>query len=251
MTLRMPGVDYLGPPDANWSDGEIRPPAGMVVHIAEGTYQGTISWQRNPSASVSSYFVVSRAGEITQMLDLDLMAWTQGAGNPAWVGVENEGFHTQAFTDEQITANARIFAWLRSVWPSVLAQISNSPNVGGLGWHGMGGVAWGNHPDCPGPPNVALLPVILARAVTALPQPPDPPSEEDEDMKITPLGVYQTAGLEHDGIYYAWISDGAVYYADTVVGPPLFPRLAAQGFDTKVIYLPKGVSMDVVGKLAG
>lgn len=78
-----------------------------------------------------------------------------------------------------------------------------------------------------------------------------PPPREDEDMgKITPLGVYQTAGLEHDGIYYAWISDGAVYYADTVVGPALFPRLAKQGFDIDVIYLPKGVSMDVVGSPA-
>jgi hypothetical protein len=166
MTLRMPGVPYLGPPDTNWGGSIIRPPAGMVVHIAEGSYQGTIAWQQNPNADVSSYFVTSRAGDIAQMLDLDLMAWTQAAGNPNWIGVENEGFHTDAFTDAQINANARIFAWLRSVWPATPAQVTNSVNVGGLGWHGMGGVAWGNHPDCPGTPNVALLPTILARAVT-------------------------------------------------------------------------------------
>lgn len=165
MTLRMPGVSYLGPPDSNYGGGIVRPPLGMVVHIAEGSYQGTISWQRNDSADVSSYFVTSRSGEIAQMLDLDLMAWTQGAGNPAWVGVENEGFYTDALPDAQVTANARIFAWLRSVWPSIPAQVSNSTGVGGLSWHGMGGAAWGNHPNCPGPPNVALLPTILARAV--------------------------------------------------------------------------------------
>lgn len=172
MTLRMPGIPYLGPPDSNWGGGIVRPPKGMVVHIAEGSYWGTIGWQQNPVADVSSYFVTSRAGDIAQMLDLDLMAWTQANGNPTWIGVENEGFHTEAFTDAQVTANARIFAWLRTVWPSIPAQVSNSPNTGGLGWHGMGGAAWGNHPDCPGPPNVALLPTILARATGAGPTPP-------------------------------------------------------------------------------
>lgn len=169
----MPGVPYLGPPADNWGGRVVRPPMGMVVHIAEGTFQGTIAWQHNSISDVSSYFVTSRAGEVVQMLDLDLMAWTQGDGNAAWVGVENEGFHTEAFTDAQVDANARIFAWLRSVWPSIPAQVTNSPSVGGLGWHGMGGVAWGNHPDCPGPPNVALLPTILARAIN---------NTEDEDM---------------------------------------------------------------------
>lgn len=175
----MPGVAYVGPPDSNWSNGEIRPPAGMVVHIAEGSFQGTISWQRNPVADVSSYFVVSYAGEIVQMLDLDLMAWTQSAGNAAWVGVENEGFHTDQLTDAQVSANAQIFAWLRSVWPSVPALVTNSPNVGGLGWHGMGGAAWGNHPNCPGPANVALLPEILARATGGG---PTPPAQGDDEM---------------------------------------------------------------------
>lgn len=180
MTFRMPGAIYLGPPDSNWSDGEVRPPAGMVVHIAEGSYQGTIAWQRNSSADVSSYFVTSRAGEIAQMLDLDLMAWTQGNGNPSWVGVENEGFSTEAFTDAQITANAKIFAWLRSVYPSIPARVSNSPNLGGLGWHGMGGAAWGNHPGCPGAVNVALLPTILARAIGHTPI----PQQGDDEMFI-------------------------------------------------------------------
>lgn len=164
MTLRMPGVAYVGPPDSNWSNGEIRPPMGMVVHIAEGSFQGTIGWQRNPAADVSSYFVVSQAGEIVQMLDLDLMAWTQAGGNASWVGVENEGFHTGQFTPAQTTANARIFAWLKSVWGNIPYRVSNSPSVSGCGWHGMGGAAWGNHPDCPGPNNVALLPKIVAEA---------------------------------------------------------------------------------------
>lgn len=162
--MRMAGVPYVGPPDGNWGGTIQRPPMGMVVHIAEGSFQGTIAWQKNPVADVSSYFVVSLLGEIVQVLDLDLMAWTQANGNPAWIGVENEGFHTGQFTPAQTTANARIFAWLTSLYPSIPYQVSNSPTVKGCGWHGMGGAAWGSHFDCPGPNNVALLPSIVAQA---------------------------------------------------------------------------------------
>lgn len=164
MTLRMPGVQYVGPPDSNWGGTIQRPPMGMVVHIAEGSFQGTIAWQRNPVADVSSYFVVSQAGEIVQMLDLDVMAWTQANGNPAWIGVENEGFATGQFTPAQTSANAHIFAWLITVYPSIPYQVSNSPATKGLGWHGMGGAAWGGHFGCPGDNNVALLPSIVAQA---------------------------------------------------------------------------------------
>lgn len=164
MTLRMPGVPYVGPPSDNWGGKVIRPPMGLVVHIAEGSFDGTIAWQRNPASNVSSHFIAGRDGRLVQMLDADVAAWTQAAGNPTWISVENEGFNTQPFTDAQIDANARIFAWIREVWPSIPPVVTNSPSVPGLGWHGMGGVAWGNHPNCPGAVNVALLPTILARA---------------------------------------------------------------------------------------
>ena len=197
MTLRMPGVPYLGPPDSNWSGAgaTVRPPNGMVVHIAEGSYQGTINWQRNPDADVSSFFVTSRAGEIAQMLDLDLMAWTQAAGNPNWVGVENEGFHTDQFTDAQVTANARIYAWMVTVWPGLPYASTSSTSGRGVGWHGMGGSAWGNHPDCPGPNNVALLPTIVARAQEINGGGAPPPAQEDE-MSVRLLGPQTGYGAQ-------------------------------------------------------
>lgn len=164
MTLRMPGVPYIGPPDSNWGGSVTRPPMGMVCHTAVGTYDGTIAWQKNPVSDVSSYFVTAQDGRYGQMLDLDLKAWTQGDGNTAWIGVENEGDQFTAWTSGQIEAMAQIFAFIRRTWPSVPNQLTNSPAIGGLGWHGMGGVAWGNHPDCPGDVNRALLPVILNRA---------------------------------------------------------------------------------------
>lgn len=216
MTLRMPGVAYLGPPDSNWSNGPIRPPRGQVTHIAEGSFQGTINWQRNPAADVSSFFVVSLLGEIVQMLDLDLIAWTQAGGNPAWVGVENEGWHTGQLTPAQVEANARIFAWLVSVWPSIPYAVATSPAGFGLGWHGMGGAAWGNHPDCPGPNNVPLLPRIVARAeqINGGAAPSPTPRRKGKRMHL----VIQPT--DDSGIALAWPSDLARGWAYANIIPP-------------------------------
>lgn len=140
---------------------------GLVEHIAEGSYAGTVAWQRNPSAQVSSHFIVSKTGHIGQMVDTDVTAWTQAAGNGHWLSVENEGFTPGALTDAQIEASAIIYA--RGVreygWP---LQLANDPSGRGLGFHSMGshhGFAddWG-HADCPGPAIIAQRQQILTRA---------------------------------------------------------------------------------------
>lgn len=160
-------------PTANEGDGDGRPGepedrmsghVGLVIHIAEGTYDGTQAWERNPVAQVSSHFVVAKDGRIAQMVDTDDRSWCQSAGNATWISVENEGFHTQAPTAAQVEANARIYAKCMRVYGAP-AQLTDSPSVGGLGWHGMGGNAWGGHFDCPGDQFKAARPAILARAV--------------------------------------------------------------------------------------
>src|SRR5699024_10851491 len=52
-------------------------------------------------------------------------------------------------TDAQVEAEADLYAWghKRYGWPFRLAEHPGEP---GFGWHGMGGTAWGGHPDCPG-----------------------------------------------------------------------------------------------------
>lgn len=136
---------------------------GVVIHIAEGTYEGTISWQKNPAAQVSSHFVVALDGTIAQVVDTDTAAWTQSAGNGHWLSVENAGFHTGQLTAAQVEANARLLAKAHLIY-GVPLQLADDPSGKGLGHHGMGGAAWGGHYDCPGTANVALKPTILARA---------------------------------------------------------------------------------------
>lgn len=156
------GASWQGPPDANWG-GTMSEVRGLIWHIAEGSYWGTIGWQQNPVSDVSSHFVIGLLpGEVAQMLDTTQTAWTQAAGNGHWVSVEFAGFSTGQLNAFQQETAAQLYAWLVNVH-KVPLQLADTPSGRGLGWHGMGGVAWGNHPNCPGPANVALRSSNLVR----------------------------------------------------------------------------------------
>jgi hypothetical protein len=146
--------------------GAMREQRGLVVHIAEGYFEGTIAWQRNPDANVSSHFIVAADGRIAQMVDTDVTAWTQSAGNGHWLSVENAGFTPNALTPQQVEANAQLLARGHLVYGYPLT-IAVNPDGKGLGHHSMGcnwpGGAWG-HCDCPGPAIIGQKPAILARA---------------------------------------------------------------------------------------
>jgi hypothetical protein len=151
--------------------GTMRSYRGVVLHIAQGSYEGTIAWQRNPKAETSSHFIVSKAGAIAQMVDTSRVAWCQAAGNLDWLSIEFAGFVPSPLTDEQVQAAARILAdaQLRHKIP---LQPANTPQGFGLGFHGMGGAAWGGHLGCPGPAIIRQRPEIIAAAQRIVSPPP-------------------------------------------------------------------------------
>jgi hypothetical protein len=140
---------------------------GLVLHIMQGTYSGSIGWGKNPESDVSFHFANAKDGRLGQLVDTAVRAWTQGAGNGRWLSIENEGYSGEALTPAQVENVAQLYA--RGVreygWP---LQLADSPSGYGLGWHGMGGAAWGGHPQCPGEPIKAQRPAILARAAGIL-----------------------------------------------------------------------------------
>lgn len=66
----------------------------IVMHTAEGYYQGTIGWFRNPSSKVSAHYVISKDGRITQTVyDEDIARHVQKINiRDASIGIEHEGF---------------------------------------------------------------------------------------------------------------------------------------------------------------
>src|SRR5689334_24034532 len=65
----------------------------IVIHVAEGSFLGTVSWLRDPKAHASANFVVGRSGQVQQLVPLHDIAWHAGnwAYNLRSVGIENEG----------------------------------------------------------------------------------------------------------------------------------------------------------------
>ena len=144
------------------ADGNV--PKLYIVHIMEGTLAGTDSWFHNPQSMVSAHFGVSKDGTIYQWVDTDDMAWHAMDANDHSVGVENEGHSGEHLTAEQLTANSQILAWVHRRHPAVNLWLNVKPSGSGLSYHGLGGLAWGGHTQCPGDPIVKQLPQILSGA---------------------------------------------------------------------------------------
>jgi len=142
---------------------------GLVLHVQVGdnSCYGEFS---NPANQASSTWWVAKSGTLEQYVDADMAAWTEAAGNFTWDSVETEGTPDQPLTAAQIATLAKLYAWGHATygWPYVL---TNDVNGRGFGWHGMGGVAWGNHPDCPGDLRKAQRQQILDLAQGPTPVP--------------------------------------------------------------------------------
>jgi len=116
--LGLPGVPFVPASPHNYAHTHRSAAAIriLVVHTIEGSYGGAISWFRNPRARASANFVVSRDGEVTQMVPTWAVAWHAGNGyvNAHSLGIEHEGFTNVRYTvtDAEYRGSARLLAQL-------------------------------------------------------------------------------------------------------------------------------------------
>ncbi|WNI15583.1 N-acetylmuramoyl-L-alanine amidase [Actinacidiphila sp. ITFR-21] len=201
---RMPGATWR--PVPNCTKGGQQAVYGVVLHIMEGTLDGSDAWFRNPAAQASSHFGVGKDGRIYQWVDTADRAWAQESGNRAWLSIEHEGNSGDSLTPAQLAATARVVAWAHAVH-GVPLQTTDSVTGRGIGWHGMGGAAWGGHPDCPGNPVKAQRAAIITAAKGGT------PTVQEDDMDLTPAQL-TAIGKEaaHQTAIYQW--------ADPVTGKP-------------------------------
>ncbi|HYM75864.1 MAG TPA: N-acetylmuramoyl-L-alanine amidase [Candidatus Dormibacteraeota bacterium] len=159
----------------NYQRGGMRSLHGLVLHVEDGTERGTFEQFNATDAQLakhgdnpaSAHFGNPREGRLEQFVDTFDVAWAECAGNRDWISVENEGRVGEKLTDSQIWNLALLFAWLH--WnEGVPFNLAEKPSDFGLGYHSMGGKAWG-HPYCPGGPIIRQRTAILKLAQT-LPQ---------------------------------------------------------------------------------
>jgi hypothetical protein len=158
---RMPGATWR--PVPNCTRGGQEAVYGVVLHIMEGTLDGSDAWFRKTASQASAHFGVGRDGRIFQWVDTADRAWAQAAGNRTWLSIEHEGHSGDSLTPAQLAATARIVAWAHQVH-GVPLQLADSPTSRGIGWHGMGGAAWGGHYGCPGTLITAQRTAIITAA---------------------------------------------------------------------------------------
>ena len=161
--------------NGSWGSGAMM---GLVMHTQVGNNPGTVAWFNNPQAQASAHFCIAQDGSVVQMgpIGKGWVAWAQAGGNPAWYSAEfaDDGNPANPLTAAQVTAGAQLLECL-SAFAGFPLQVTDSTGVKGLGWHGMGGSAWGGHVDCPGDVRKAQRASIVALAQQVRsPAPPSP-----------------------------------------------------------------------------
>jgi N-acetylmuramoyl-L-alanine amidase len=87
----------------------------IVIHVAEGSYSGSIGWLENCAAQASAHYVVSREGRVAQCVRNKDIAWHAGwwDTNTHSIGIEHAGYidNPEWFTQIMYHASARLSAW--------------------------------------------------------------------------------------------------------------------------------------------
>lgn len=131
----------------------------IVNHITAGLYPGTLSWMRNPAAKASAHYLVTRAGQIFQMVKDEDTSWHAGVVNrPNWplydgtnpnrqtIGIEHEG-HKQQGGDGNLTeAQYQATLWLHKHLIAKHKIPATRNHI--IGHYRIDSI---NRPNCPGP----------------------------------------------------------------------------------------------------
>lgn len=112
----------------------------VVLHVAEGTYRGSIQHLTNPDSEskASAHFIISKQGQICQMVSIldrahgNGLYWQNGWRNPrhkpvtpTWpdiirglnpnqytISIEHEGYRDEPWTTAMDEANTRLLKWI-------------------------------------------------------------------------------------------------------------------------------------------
>lgn len=119
----------------------------VIIHTAQGSYAGTVSWFQNAQVQASAHYVVSKTGLVTQMVKHADTAWHAGNWdyNLRSVGIEHEGYVDQPsyLTEQMYAASAGITRFVCDTYgiPKDRQHVighNQVPDPDGSGWGGGG-----------------------------------------------------------------------------------------------------------------
>jgi PKD repeat protein/N-acetyl-anhydromuramyl-L-alanine amidase AmpD len=108
----------------------------IAIHTIQGKYSGAISWFKNPSANVSTQYVVrSYDGQVTQMACHVTRCWHVAAQNSYSVGIEHEGYIADGntwYTTELYASSADLVKYIAGAEGVNLLQTYDGPPTDGI-----------------------------------------------------------------------------------------------------------------------
>jgi N-acetyl-anhydromuramyl-L-alanine amidase AmpD len=226
----------------------------IVIHVTEGSFWGSVRWLRNRRSHGSSHYVVSRGGDVVQLVSTSDVAWHAGNRwvNRHSIGIEHEGFTARGgFTRAQYEASARLVAYLaaRAGMPVDRRHVIGHDDVPDPDGTGVGGA---HHHTDPGRKwdwerYLALVhrfaedpqkPAYTTRIpkVAPLPRPKPKPSIVAPGAAVRGVArwdVPRVGRLWRRGVYRVeFVVDGELLWRDRV-GPFAFAR--GRGWDTRTV----------------
>lgn len=235
----------------HYTSGFSRNARGLVQHTEDGYEAGTIATFMSPAAQVSAFFGVDEDGTAQQFLPVGhgFVAWAQVDGNQDWRSCECEDKTKtgQPMTQPQMVAFAQILEAC-SAYDHFPLQITDDPvNGHGLITHGDGGVAWGDHPDCPGSVRKAQRPHIIALAMSiraeGTPAPPAKPATVQVKAPAAPRSV--PIEIQDDSVVISAVVNGKPVSFVLDTGDAIGPTFTAA--DASRLGLVKGAPFGVEG----
>lgn len=228
----------------------------IVIHVTEGSFWGSVRWLRNHRSRGSSHYVVSRGGDIVQLVSTSDVAWHAGNRwvNRHSIGIEHEGFSARGrFTKAQYEASARLVAYLaaRAGMPIDRRHLIGHAEVSAPG----GGVGGSDHHTDPGkhwdwrrymalvrrfakdpqrPAYTRRIPQVAPLPAAARPKPRSSVVRPGAVVKGVALwDVPRVHRLWGRGVYRVeFFVDGRLLWRDRV-GPFAFGR--GRGWDTRTV----------------
>lgn len=125
---------YTQVPSPNFSNVRIMPRFIVIHYTASKTASSAINWMANPESRVSAHLVISRAGEVTQMVPFDKKAWHAGpSAHSGWrnlnncsIGIELVNTGSQEYPAEQLQVLQGVISHLCTEFPSIFAVVGHS-----------------------------------------------------------------------------------------------------------------------------
>lgn len=154
-----PTVDWRPAHSSNYTAANRGAPEidAIVIHVAQGSAEGTVSWFQNPDANVSAHYTIRDDGYKYQSLSDINIGWHAGGVswyNNATIGIEHGGYVSSGFPAAQYQSSAELVRWLCDEYNIPKSRVSGLGSCSGgssgiLGHHQVPETdcGWNDHTD--------------------------------------------------------------------------------------------------------